>query len=323
MAVDILASFIGRVSYDPASAWDEKTILELATSPFPSEMLGDKESLLRGDQHRLWLRWYLEGLISPQRIAGLNPPLDRLDVYQLIADRIKLLHADTDPHSLKPLVDNITEHLWSEVERLRLTKVRDTASIATKKALLASTSLPRCYICGYEFSNEAIDALLRVKGRSSVKLPAMVDVLQPRGLIGRDVGIEIEHVVPVASGGHGQANLRLSCGWCNRYKSSRLSLYEATFVPPQVSRFSVGVHHLHELPHPFWTIRLLAFKKRCQHKDGCTHTAQTSEMVIALKDWKGSPNPTNLAVFCKLHDPIRLDRHQPIAEVKKIWEERR
>lgn len=143
------------------------------------------------------------------------------------------------------------------------------------------------------------------------------------GIVERDEGIEIEHVVPVASGGSGQANLRLACGWCNKYKSNRISIYESSFLAPRTTKFRIGSYLLNELPVPFWTIRILALRGNCQHLAGCSNTAKTSQLFIALRDWTGSPNPTNLMVFCENHDPIRVDRMQSRTYVQKLWKEKK
>ena len=73
----------------------------------------------------------------------------------------------------------------------------------------------------------------------------------------RDLTIEIEHLVPVASGSSGQNNLRPACGWCNRCKGAGTSLYEASFIDSKRS-FRIGTRNFRELPEPFRIIRLLA-----------------------------------------------------------------
>lgn len=322
MSVDLLTRFIEETSHDTASVWDYPSLIKIAGGA-PSELLGDQEPLLRGDQHRLWLRWYVEGLISPQRVANAPVAIGRLEVFADVVKRVEALHPGIDRKRLEQLADGVTNHLWAEIERLRKGSKREGASKATKLALMQSTAVPRCYICGYEFTQEAREAFLGVQGAEPVKLPDLVDVLQPRGLTARDISIEVEHIVPVAAGGRGQDNLKLACGWCNKYKSSRISLYEATFLAPRVLGYSIGVHRLYELPHPFWTIRVLATRKRCSHAGGCDHTADTAQLHIGLTDWKGSPNPTNLAIFCTEHDSVRADRLQNAEDVKVLWEHRK
>lgn len=321
MAIDEEILFVSETPIGPASSWDYSSVTAMSLRGVPEIFLGDQQSILRGDQYRLWLRWFLEGLVSPLAIAR-DGALQRLDVFAAVYSRIELLYPQVDTPRKRTLAEKLTDHIFADVERLRLSVARDYADKATKLALLAERTPPRCYICGFAFSKEAQDAFLRVQGRDDVRLPRLVDVFRPR-LIDRDVSIEIEHVVPVAAGGHGQDNLRLACGWCNKHKSSRVSLYEANHVPPKVSGFRVGTHEIHELPHPFWTIRILALRGQCRHPDGCSHTASTAELFVSPLDWRGSPNPMNLTVFCQEHDPIAAERFQSSLRVAELWDERR
>lgn len=320
MSIDLDTDFFRKTPHDPASAWDYEAIKKLAGARFPDIFFGDQEPLMRADQYRLWLRWFLDGLVSPRRIAQ-NPALGRLDILQAVVARVKRLYPSVDTFRQGVLADEITNHLLAEVQRLRRSFARDTASSLTKRTLLQAASPPRCYICGFAFSPEAQDALLRVKGRNPVPIAGFVDVFRPR-LHKRDFGIEIEHVVPVAAGGSGQDNLKLACGWCNKHKSSRVSLYEASFTTAGTAGFTVGTHRLFELPAPFWMIRTLALRGRCQHPAGCDATARTSELFVALTDWGGSPNPTNLSIYCSAHDPIRVERIMAAAAATRLWAER-
>ena len=320
MSIDLVTNFVEAAPVDPASAWDYEAIIKLAGNAPPSTLFGDQEPLMRGDQHRLWLRWFIEGLVSPHVFAR-ERSLGKLEVYAAAFRRVSAMYPMVDLPRRKKLADLLTEHIAAEVERARSDLARDSASAATRLELLAEHTPARCYICGYAFSRQAQDAFLKVKGRDPIVLPLLVDVLRPRGLRERDVKIEVEHLVPVAAGGHGQDNLRLACGWCNMHKSARVSLYEVSFLPPR-SEFLIGRLRLFELPNPFWTIRILALRKRCQHVDGCVRTAADSELFVAYSDWSGSPNPTNLTVYCAEHDSIRADRYQARAKVEQLWRER-
>ncbi|WP_083354720.1 HNH endonuclease [Mesorhizobium sp. LCM 4577] len=321
MAIDDEIHFVAGTPIGPAGSWDYSAVTAMSLRSVPEIFLGDQQSILRGDQYRLWLRWFFEGLVSPLAIAR-NAALERLDVYAVVLKRIELLYPMVDSPRRRDLTEKITDHIFAEVERIRLSVARDFADKATKLALLAERTPPRCYICGFAFSKGAQDAFLRVKGREAVRLPKLVDVFRPR-LLDRDISIEIEHVVPVAAGGHGLDNLRLACGWCNKHKSSKVSLYEASHVPPKIPGFHVGAHQIHELPHPFWTIRILALRGQCRHSAGCDRTAKTAELFISLLDWQGSPNPMNLTVFCQEHDPIAADRFHAASKVAELWGERR
>lgn len=321
MAIDDDITFMAETPIGVASSWDYSAVKKLSGRTLPEVFLGDQQSILRGDQYRLWLRWFLEGLVSPLAIAR-NGTLQRLELFAAVLKRIEALYPLVDLPRRKELTDRITDHLFADVERLRSPVKRDHADMSTKSALLLERDPPRCYICGHPFSQAAQDALLRKKMREEVVRPKLVDVFRPR-LIDRDVSIEIEHVVPVAHGGRGQENLRLACGWCNKHKSSKISLYEASHVPPQVSGFRLGPYEIHELPHPFWTIRILALRGRCHHPAGCDHTAGSAEMFVSLIDWGGSPNPMNMIVFCQHHDPMAAARFHAASAVADLWGERR
>jgi len=322
VSIDILTTFIEKTPFDLASAWSFEAVTELASRSLPANVMGDQEPLLRGDQHRLWLRWFLEGMVSPQLIA-LNPSVGRLDILEMAMKRINSLYATIDLDRRKKLGEAVTDHIYATVSTLRIASQRDFATTATRHSLIATSSTPRCYICGYAFSQHARDAFLKVKGRSPSTLPSIVDVFRPRGLVERDEKIEIEHVVPVASGGSGQGNLRLACGWCNKHKSNRVSIYESSFMAPRTLTYRIGNHRLNELPNPFWVIRILALRGKCQHMEGCNKTAIDSELFVTLGDWSGSPNPTNLVVYCETHDPIRVDRFQSRTDIEKLWRERK
>ncbi len=315
-----MTQFLGDTSPNPASSWDYDALVRLSGGPFPNVLLGDNEPMLRGDQHRLWLRWFLDGLVSPVA-ASRDPSVQRLEILAAVLKRVKRLYPEVDDVRRKALTERIADHIYPEIERLRTGNARDTANKAARMALLAERTPARCYLCGFAFSENARDAFLRVNGRDEPVLPLLVDVFRPR-LKPRDISIEVEHLVPVAASGHGQDNLRLACGWCNKHKSSRVSLYEAPFMAPRVMRHSIGPHELHELPHPFWSIRILALRGRCQHQGECHRDAKIAELFVTLADWSGSPNPTNLLVHCEEHDPLVLHRMQDRAKVAALWAER-
>lgn len=316
MSIDLIASYIENSLFDPKSVWDENSLRQLALMEMPQLVFRDKQTLLKGDQVRLWTRWFLEGLISPQPfIKDLSK--DELHIFEIALSKIGRLYPDADLNQRKLLASAISKRLFCDIKRKRESEGRDYATIETRRALVEASSHPKCYLCGYHFSKEAIDAFLRVRGRNQVILPTLIDIFRPR-LIERDVKIEIEHVVPVAEGGNGQDNLKLACGWCNKYKSDKTSIYEANLSPSKIS-FKIDKYELHELPEPFWQIRLLGIGGRCQHSDGCSTTTNEKELFIALKDWDGSPNPTNLRLYCAEHDPISSYRFMPRDFVSEIW----
>ena len=319
MAIDNDITFVAKTPKGVAGSWDYDQVKEMRA--VPEMFLGTLQPMLQVDQYRLWLRWFLESLVSPLAISR-DISLKRLDILRAVHRRIEAMYPTEDAHSQRELSEKITDHIHEDVERLRMNLKRDSADKRAKAALLAERTPARCYICGFPFSQAAQDKLLKKPMRDAMVPLKMVDVFRPR-VIERDISIEIEHVVPVAHGGHGRDNLRLACGWCNKYKSSKVSLYEASQIPAQVKGFMMGPHLLHELPHPFWMIRVLALRKRCQHKSGCTHTADNAEMFVSLLDWGGSPNPMNLGIYCEDHDPMKGQRFYGAADVAKLWGERK
>ncbi|WP_295856881.1 HNH endonuclease [uncultured Xylophilus sp.] len=319
MSVDILTSFINSAPVDLASAWAYDSVVAMSAMASPQQLMRDQEPLLRADQNRLWLRWFLDGMVSPH-LAASDPLFDTLAIYETSLKKVNELYATVEKSRREALASAITAHVDDVVKKLRATHKRDYASPATRKLLIASTLTPRCYICGFEFSQPAVDAFLKVKGSAAITVPALLDVFRPRGLVMRDLGIEIDHIVPVASGGSGQNNLRIACGWCNKYKSDKVSLYEAPFLAARTENaFLIGPHKLFELPNPFWTIRILALRGFCQHFDGCAHSAKDAEMFVTPVDWKGSPNPTNLTVRCEHHLPFKNERRQASKDIEKLW----
>lgn len=198
MSIDILTTFIENTPNDLASAWSYKDVTDLASRTLPQNVMGDQEPLLRGDQHRLWLRWFLEGMVSPHLMA-LDPTIGQLDILEVAMKRINSLYATIDIDRRKKLGEAVASHIYASVKTLRNATQRDFATTATRHALIASSAIPRCYICGYAFSQPAKDAFLKVKGRSHIVLPALIDVFRPHGLVERDEKIEIEHVIPVAA----------------------------------------------------------------------------------------------------------------------------
>jgi hypothetical protein len=316
MSIDSDAHFIRNTPISPASGWESQSLLHIANLLVPDIFFREQKPLLKADQTRLWLRWFLEGLATPLQFVS-DASKTKLHVFEVVLRSTQALYPSADQTQKRNLADAVTEHLYAEV-LLRRSLKRDFANQEKKRELLENSKPPRCYLCGYSFTQEAQDKFLRVKGRDSIKLPMMLDVLRPRGLIERDLTIEVEHLVPVAAGGSGGDNLRLACGWCNRFKGAKTSLYDAAFSSTRRGPFRLGGQELHELPEPFWIIRLAA-NCRCQHLEGCGVTSKTGELYVAFRDWHGSPNPTNLKFYCADHDPVKTDRFMDRAQVERLW----
>jgi hypothetical protein len=138
-----------------------------------------------------------------------------------------------------------------------------------------------------------------------VELPAFVDAYRPRGVHENDLRIEIDHVIAVAAGGSQSGNLRLACGWCNRHKSARQVVYDAT---SELRELSLSGRWTLRLPPAFWVVRLLALRGRCEDASGCSARSTNAELTVAPLIRTGAPTPTNLWVTCQKHDPLRERR---------------
>ena len=73
-------------------------------------------------------------------------------------------------------------------------------------------------------------------------------------------------------------------------------------------------HHpklgLVSVPQPFWVVRILALRKRCEH-EACAGTATVSELTALPRNPLGAMNPMNLMITCFDHDPLGTDRLIP------------
>jgi hypothetical protein len=314
-----LNKFISDTSHDPISMWRTNELLALAGRTPPDDFIRRHGSVLRADTHALWLRWFVQGLCNPLRYVE-DEKKTVVDVYNDTFSRVNQLYPNEIDAEKKDLAKGIAEHVIAEVERLRKLK-RTNASTSKKRELVdASDGKPRCWMCGYLFSPEAINKFLK-PGESALKLPELVDIFRPRGLYLRDVSIEIEHIVPVAAGGGGMENLALACGWCNKSKGEKTSVYDADSRPPRAT-YSLGSNKWYELPHPFWTVRLLAMRQVCEHTN-CSANIRNAELFIAPSDSRGSLNPTNLHVYCAQHDPFSAYRFYGREKVRTIWASRK
>ncbi|WP_457953682.1 HNH endonuclease [Achromobacter xylosoxidans] len=319
-SLEQLSTFIADASHDPASVWRRDALKALAARSIPDAILERNHSVLKADAHALWLRWFLEAVCSPSRyVDDLTKTI--VDVHLDTLDRVNDLYPSTPQPERAELAQHISRHIMAEVERRRRLG-RTHASLAQRRELVdIAGGEPRCWMCGYAFSPLAIDRFLR-KSRVELELPEFVDILRPRGLDTGDIRIEVEHIVPVAGGGGGMDNLALACGWCNGSKGARTSIYDARARPP-LSPFALGIHQLHELPQPFWSVRVMAFRRSCEHIEGCSASVDNAEMFLAPTDPRGSLNPSNMRVFCAEHDPYAAHRWYGREVARKIWQDRR
>jgi len=317
MALENINEFIETItSITCDKNWDIVSLNSICAQKLPDGIFHDNQTLLQADATTLWSRWFIESFCSPTRYVE-DPLKKEAHIFQDALARIDTLFSHSPRRYRESLAQLIAKRIYQEV-MLERNAGRTFATKEQKRDLIASSSEARCWICGYRFSEAAVDNFLGKRASNPITLPKLVDIFSPRGIHKTDIRIDVEHIVPVSRGGQSDENLALSCGWCNRYKSSRTSIYDVTSKPYRV-RFKLGADTCYELPNPFWTVRILATRRECQHHDGCTKNASNSQLFVAPANNLGSPNPTNLQVVCPDHDPLTFERFVSNDTAKEVW----
>jgi len=299
-----------------ALAWREEALQGLAGLVVPDAIVGRKRALLRADINEQWGRWFVESLADPRRYAQ-GPASSYAHVFKDVYAAIESRFHDTPQEERQELASKAAKVVYSQVEFFRKRgRKREAISRSDKLGLLdLAAPRPACWICGDRFSDHAIGVFIGEEVGPS-PTPPLVDILAPRGLVARDLSIDIDHIVAHAKGGDNDDNLALACGWCNRHKRDRGSIYEVASEPLLAAPNDLG---LGSLPRAFWTVRHLALTQRCEHHSGCKATTRDTRLTVAPINSAGSMNPGNLRVTCYEHDPLADIRLQSPDRVTKLW----
>ena len=306
--------YITRALTGNGTGWEATALGDLAALAVPDSILGRPRSLLRADIGGLWATWFVESLSDPRRFVGRDVSYAHLfqEVLGAVTERFGL---NTTPER-QALASSASSILQRSVDFQAARSNRQPITRDQKSFLIdVAGEAPRCWICGGLFDPVAVDNFV-YSDRKSVSLPLFLDVLCPRGLAPQDVAIQVDHIVPVSRGGADKDNLALACGWCNRYKSAFLSIYDVDGRPRSPGPNKLGIT---SLPQPFWSVRHIATVRQCEHPGGCDRTASSSPMTIAPHTLSGALNPTNLRVTCLEHDPLRNLRLQSPDVVRALW----
>lgn len=307
------AEFVESALGDPRTAWSSEVVRILATRHVPDRVLDRRAPIVRADAFSQWAQWFIEGIANPLKYVRLGYAHLFKDVLSVVSQRFS---THTKPEQLEA-ARTIAAILMARVEALRMRRERRVLTREQRILLLdLAGQPPKCWACGFVFSRPAVDNFVRGE-RSAIPVPPFVDILKPIGLKQQDLRIEVDHVFPFAQGGAEEENLRLACGWCNRHKSSLISLYEVEGRPRQAGPSPLAIP---SLPQPFWIVRILAVQRRCEHPDGCSASVDTSEMTVAPISTMGTLNPCNLKVTCYGHDPWSAFRLQSVDVVRRLWQ---
>lgn len=297
-----VGTYVQHAYASDTSTWDPNTTRDLAGQTTPDSIGGLAGWLIFGDAKSLWARWFLESLGDPNTYQNNSKSYPYL--FNQVLESVKGLADGLPPDEQQELAKSFTKILWREVERL----VRPPrVPVDRESRLVLSDLFPRCWICGALFPDWARSKFRRTELSPAVQTGlTFIDYFRPRGLTARELDVEVEHVVPHAGGGRDDLdNLRLACGWCNRAKGPRTLLYDAEATPRSLQHPALGMV---SVPQPFWVVRLLAMRPRCEYDRGCDLRTTNAELTVALKRPGGSPNPTNLFVVCQEHDPMAATR---------------
>jgi len=296
-----IGQFLRASLEEPGALWTDAGVESTASRHVPDLLLRSRRHLLQADINQLWAMWFLEFLCDTKAARANSAS------YPIIAGIVKsaldrIVPPETS-HEERIGLLQVAVRLVSARLKINEDRRRVINDISVKEELLRKAgSPPRRWICGYAFLDEAIERFLENKLQLwDPKLPAFLDFMRPHGLATRDLKPEVDHVNPFCVGGEEGRNLRIACGWCNAKKSWKCSVYDTGseaeyFKHPMIGQVSV--------PRPFWVVRLLAVRKRCEHINGCSASSINTHMLIAPVNGKGVANPLNLRLVCPEHDTI-------------------
>jgi 5-methylcytosine-specific restriction endonuclease McrA len=315
MNFDAICSFLENTSARLETSWQMPSLNSIAGLRVPDFITGRQDTVLRADINTLWTQWFLESICDPERFVESYPGYAH--IVHAVKIEVPSLFTNIEVSKHGELIKQISRLVDKEIQR-RQTRNRIAFDTSIKDALWdVYGPEPRCWICGYRFSQWAIDKFLGRVTAEEIPQPQFIDYLKPRSLNKRDFQIEIDHVFPFAGGGDDDpSNLRLACGWCNSYKSDRLSIYDVAAKPPVIQHPNLGRV---SVPHPFWSVRLLSLHRRCEHEGGCDKTIENSELTVTSRHQEGSMNPVNLRVTCLDHDHIGSNRFISKALAERLF----
>jgi hypothetical protein len=308
--------FRSAYSFDQ-SVWDLTAGQNLAGLAVDQRIHRQKGYYLESDVRRLWMQWFIEGMIDPHTFLERTPSPVLLDVL----NEVDLVLSPTFnvPQNVgwPDIRSAISEALLKKITQIKNGNALRKAFTSSEKSILLATGAPdpRCWICGDKFSFEAIK---RFEGDTTYKIhmPTYIDVFRPKGLKERHLKIEIDHVYPISKGGiHDLTNFKLSCGWCNLYKKDLQSLYEVSGKPIRLKTGRITKSTtFRTIPQFFWSVRALGLTQKCEH-DGCVANTKNSSLFISLIEPSGAATPSNLSVVCEKHDKFSTERYKLASDI--------
>lgn len=299
-----LLNFVERYAGWSSDGWTKESVEGMAGSIHPDAVMGSSWDVIRGDAQALWARWFVASLIHPSKLASQQSG-SRIEVVRAVNSAIDERFSHMSKGNKVSLAGHLVDLARQEIARRRPSNRTGLSRLQKLELLDAAGDPPRCWICGYAFSQSAISRYTE-GGKAPIQLPEIVDFVRPAGLFENDLTIHIDHVTPVKFGGGEDDNLKLACGWCNGAKREHGNLYEVSTEGEALLHPKLG---LIDLPQKFWTVRILAIRQECQHMgpQHCTSTVHNAQLRISPRS-SGSFTPPNLTCYCNAHDPLASDR---------------
>jgi len=305
MNFNAISYFLETCSSRLENSWNLESLDKISALKVPDFLTGRQDSILQADMVTLWTQWFLESIYDPRQ--HIDESQEYAHIIDAVNRRVPYIFPHIEVSKRRQLVEQISFLINEEIQRYNYRHERLLFDFETKQLLWDIYGQDaRCWICGYGFSQWAIDRFLNRGSAQDIPNPTFIDYLKPHGLKKRDFRIEIDHVIPLSSGGANDLdNLRLACGWCNAYKSNHLSIYDVDSSPDCIHHPNLGQVGV---PRHFWTVRLLALIKKCEYEEGCDKDVSNSDLTITSSCKSGAMNPINLRVTCLEHDHIGSNR---------------
>jgi hypothetical protein len=298
MELNHIAEFLAGSLGSRKSHWSSEGISAIAGRIVPDGLLGLRSGILRADINLVWARWFAESLCGPSCSNKADAGYAFLfDAIRTQIDQRFGAYSNEERNGLSKIM---ARFVLEEVGQTQLK--RKTISKNDRITMLDfAGETPRCWICGFAFEQPAIDTFLGAARPTLLR--TYVDFAKPR-LVSRDYLIEVDHKDPFAEGGGGDDNLALACGWCNKIKGARRSLYDVRTNPLLFDHPRLGAT---SVPHPFWIVRLIAIRGQCEEQS-CQRKVSNHELTVQPRLEEGAMNPMNIMVTCPVHDRYGEER---------------
>ena len=312
--MDALALFIEKSQQLLSSGEDtfSKNLLGLSQSEVPQSLYGERQKLYGADHRLILYSWFIESICDFDRLNS-NTTKGRLWAWVKAGLEAKFPSSTIETE----FITLITNEVYGKFVENRDIKRSSYWKISICRELIAREKDPKCWICQRHFCEDAIHNFTNRGDSRNINLPGTVDFMFPRGLIQRDLSIEVEHIVPfsLAEGNPDKlSNLALSCGWCNISKSNTVSVYTVNrngkyYAHPRLGKRSV--------PNRYWIVKLLMLHRKCEVCNKAPLT-KANKLRLDLINDKGVANISNLKVVCGICDRIKGDRLVSSANYKEL-----